>query len=116
MPLRIRLQRVGKKNRPMFRVVVIDSKESVGGKPVDIIGIYDPIKHQGRINFDKYEHWQKLGAIPTDTVKHLYRRLSKNKKLESEIISSISTSQHSDVEGEGKINERTVDYNSEGVS
>ncbi|MCS7228230.1 MAG: 30S ribosomal protein S16 [Endomicrobia bacterium] len=91
MSLRIRLQRVGKKNQPIFRVVVINKKESTKGKPVDIIGIYNPVKHTGTINFEKYEKWIKLGAKPSETVERLYAKMSKNKKTETEILSAIST-------------------------
>lgn len=92
MSLRIRLQRVGKKNRPIFRIVVIEKKQAVKGKPVDILGIYEPIKHTGVLNFDKYQHWIQKGAQPTDAVKRLHIKLSKNKKLDSEILSAITTS------------------------
>lgn len=92
MALRIRLQRVGKKNRPMFRIVVIEKTRPVSGKPVDIIGHYDPIKHNISLNVEKYEHWLKTGASPSETVESLYKKVLKNKKIESEIISALSSS------------------------
>lgn len=92
MSLRIRLQRVGRRNRPVFRIVVIEKREAAKGKPVDILGTYDPIRHTGTLNFDQYQDWLKKGAQPSDTVRRLYVKLSKNKKLDSEILSAISTS------------------------
>lgn len=91
MSLRIRLQRVGKKNRPMFRIVVIERRQAAKGKPVDIIGIYDPVKKTGKLDFEKYERWVKNGAEPSDTMKSLYKRFLKNKEKVNEIISAIST-------------------------
>ncbi|MCS7150824.1 MAG: 30S ribosomal protein S16 [Endomicrobia bacterium] len=91
MALRIRLQRVGKKNRPIFRVVVIEKSRAVSGKPVDTIGDYDPIKHKISLDVQKYEQWLKSGAVPSDTVRGLYKKILKSKKIQDEIISAISS-------------------------
>lgn len=92
MALRIRLQRVGKKNRPMFRIVVTEKTRSVTGEPVEVIGHYDPIKHNISLKIDKYEHWLKSGATPSETVERLYKKVLKTQKIESEIISALSSS------------------------
>ncbi len=92
MAVIIRLQRVGKKNRPMFRIVAIEKSAAAKGKPIEILGIYDPIKKIGQLNFEKYESWIKNGAMVSDTMKSLYKRLLKNKNVEKEIISAISPS------------------------
>ncbi len=67
--LKIRLQRIGRKNDPAFRVVLTDSKNSAkSGKFLEILGAYEPKK--GAITFKKerIEHWMKHGAKATDTV------------------------------------------------
>ncbi|MEN3013923.1 MAG: 30S ribosomal protein S16 [Endomicrobiia bacterium] len=91
MALRIRLQRVGKKNRPIFRICVIERKESVKGKPVEVIGVYDPIKKKVEIDTVKYQQWIKCGASPSDTVEYLIKKVQKDAKIKAEIISTLSS-------------------------
>lgn len=92
MAVVIRLQRVGKRNRPMFRIVAIEKSVAAKGKPIEVLGIYDPIKKNGQLNFEKYESWVKKGALISDSMKSLYKKLMKNKKIENEIVSAISSS------------------------
>ena len=44
MATRIRLKRFGRRNRPFFRVVVMDSRTKRDGKAIEEVGWYDPIK------------------------------------------------------------------------
>lgn len=71
--LRIRLRRVGAKNRPSYRVVVADSRSPRDGRFVDIVGHYSPIDNpeQVTINKDKVTSWLGKGAQPSDTVRRL---------------------------------------------
>ncbi|MCX7910963.1 MAG: 30S ribosomal protein S16 [Endomicrobia bacterium] len=93
MSLRIRLQRVGKKNRPMFRICVIERTKAPKGSPIEIIGIYDPIKKKIQIDLEKYQKWLKNGATPSDTVKSLIKRVQKDQEFKKEIISAISSNE-----------------------
>jgi small subunit ribosomal protein S16 len=95
MAVVIRLQRVGKKNRPMFRIVAIEKSAAAKGKPIEVLGIYDPVKKTGQLNFEKYESWIKKGAQVSDTMKSLYKKLLKKKNVEKEIVTSISSSSSS---------------------
>jgi len=95
MSVVIRLQRVGKKNRPMFSIVAIEKSAAAKGKPIEVLGIYDPIKKTGQLNFEKYESWIKKGAQVSDTMKSLYKKLLKKKNVEKEIVTSISSSSSS---------------------
>jgi|YNPBryunderm2012_1023409.scaffolds.fasta_scaffold84090_2 small subunit ribosomal protein S16 len=95
MAVVIRLQRVGKKNRPMFRIVAIEKSVAAKGKPVEVLGIYDPIKKNGKLNFEKYESWVKNGALVSESMKNIYKRMLKNKKIEKELVSSITSSSSS---------------------
>jgi len=95
MAVVIRLQSVGKKNRPMFRIVAIEKSAAAKGKPIEVLGIYDPIKKTGQLNFEKYESWIKKGAQVSDTMKSLYKKLLKKKNVEKEIVTSISSSSSS---------------------
>ncbi len=95
MAVVIRLQRVGKKNRPMFRIVAIEKSVAAKGKPIEVLGIYDPVKKTGQLNFEKYESWVKNGALVSESMKNIYKRMLKNKKIEKELVSSITSSSSS---------------------
>ena len=71
--LMIRLQRVGRRNDPSFRVVVTDSRNSTkSGKFIEIVGNYDA-RHKDRtqINKERILYWIKNGAKATDTIHNL---------------------------------------------
>ena len=72
--LRIRAQRLGRKNSPFFRLVVIDRKTSLTGSVIDIIGYYDPQKKIFHIEFKKILKWIKSGAKPSQLIATLYPR------------------------------------------
>jgi small subunit ribosomal protein S16 len=76
LALRIRLTRMGAKKRPFYRIVVMDSKRARDGKYLDLVGNYDPMKEplDIKIDKDKATSWMQKGAIPSDTVKQLFRR------------------------------------------
>lgn len=73
MPLRIRLQRFGKKGAPFYHIVVADGRAPRDGKFVEKIGTYDPMKHPAVINLDvdKAVDWMRKGAQPSDTARSL---------------------------------------------
>ena len=73
MSLKIRLSRAGAKKRPVYRVVVADSRSPRDGRFIEKIGFYNPIlpaDHPERIKIDaeRAQHWLKVGAQPTDRV------------------------------------------------
>lgn len=70
--LKIRLQRVGRKNDPSFRVVVTDSrKDSQSGKFVEILGAYDARHGQPALAGERIKHWLAVGAQASGTVHNL---------------------------------------------
>jgi len=76
MAARIRLRRTGTTKRPAYRVVVADSRTSRDGRFVEAIGYYNPLSDPPVIKIDaeKAQAWLKKGALPTNTVRHLFRR------------------------------------------
>lgn len=67
--LKMRLQRIGRKNSPSYRVVVTDSRNAVSrGRNVDHIGSYDPKLGRVVIEKDRATHWLSHGVQPSDTV------------------------------------------------
>ena len=70
--LKIRLQRVGRKNDPSFRVVLTDSKNATrSGKFLEILGSYSARQGEPVINGERVKHWMSVGAKPSDTVHNL---------------------------------------------
>jgi len=74
--LRIKLVKIGKKDRPTWRVVVVEKSKTGKGSVTDYIGSYNPhVKPKDfRVDIEKYDKWVKNGAQPTDTVKRLKGR------------------------------------------
>lgn len=91
MAVKIRLQRVGKKNQPLYRIIAIDENKKLKGKPLEVLGSYNPIKKELKLDSKKYEEWLKRGSIASDTVKSLYKKVIKKEKVTSEIISAITS-------------------------
>ena len=70
--LNIRLQRVGRKNDPSFRVIVTDSKwKPKTGKFLEILGSYDARKGKPVINVERAKHWLSVGAQASGTVHNM---------------------------------------------
>jgi len=68
----MRLQRVGRKNEPAYRVVVVDKRASTKAhKNVDTIGFYNPKLGVIEIDADKAKHWLAHGVQPSDTVHNM---------------------------------------------
>ena len=66
--LRIRLSRVGKKNKAQFRVTVADARRSPTGKFIEILGHYDPHTKEKVLKQERIEYWISKGAKPSATI------------------------------------------------
>lgn len=71
MPVKIRLQRHGKKGKPFFWIVAADSRAKRDGKFLEKIGTYNPNTNPATIdlNLDSAVQWLHNGAQPTDTAR-----------------------------------------------
>ena len=82
--LRIRLFRAGKRNQPFFKIVVIDKKAPPrGGKPLEVLGFYNPLTKERGLKKERIQYWLSVGAQPSDTVWNLLIRegILKGKKI-----------------------------------
>lgn len=71
--LAIRMQRLGRKGHPTYRVVVQDSRQTpTSGKYVALLGSYDPHTKTTTLVKDKAEFYLKNGAQPSDRVVRLF--------------------------------------------
>jgi len=74
MAVRIRMSRVGKTNRPYWRIVAVDSRKKRDGAFLENLGTYDPIKHTLiQLHIDKINKWVKNGAICSNSVLKLIK-------------------------------------------
>jgi small subunit ribosomal protein S16 len=71
MPVKIRLQRHGKKGKPFYWVVAADSRSKRDGKFLEKLGTYNPNTNPATIdlNLDSTVQWLHNGAQPTDTAR-----------------------------------------------
>ena len=74
MPVKIRLQRRGRRKKPFYHIVVADARAPRDGKFIEKLGIYNPMTSPATIDIDRekaYE-WLMNGAQPTDTEERFY--------------------------------------------
>lgn len=77
--LMIRLRRGGAKKKPMYRVVVSDSRKTPSADYLEQVGFYDPNQEppEIRLDLEKIDEWRNQGAGVSDTVKSLILKAKK---------------------------------------
>jgi small subunit ribosomal protein S16 len=83
--VRIRLKRMGRRNRPFYRINAIEKRNQRDGKVLENLGWYDPVardpEKQVSLKTDRIKHWLSRGASATDTVNDL---LAKHEVIDAE--------------------------------
>src|SRR5438874_13579315 len=71
--LMIRLARVGARKQPHYRIVVIEKERARNGRPVEVVGTYNPRTNPATIDMkrDRVEYWVSKGAQMSDRVSKL---------------------------------------------
>jgi small subunit ribosomal protein S16 len=71
--VKIRLKRMGTTKRPVYRLVVADSRSPRDGRFIESIGFYDPLPNPAvvRIDAERVQIWIKRGARPSDSARQL---------------------------------------------
>jgi small subunit ribosomal protein S16 len=79
MAVRIRLKRIGAKNKPAFRIVVADARSPRDGKCIEELGSYLPAKKTDNftLNLERAQYWLSKGAQPSETVASFIRKAAK---------------------------------------
>src|SRR4030042_6330173 len=74
--VKIRLRRVGAKKKPMYRIVVADSRSPRDGAFIEVIGHYNPLTDPETVDIDKEKanKWLAYGARPSGTVARLFSK------------------------------------------
>ena len=73
MAVKLRLKRMGSKQKPFYRIVAADSRSPRDGKFIETVGTYNPIKGKEVVTIDEEKalKWLSMGAQPTDTVRSI---------------------------------------------
>ncbi len=82
--LKVRLQRIGRKNDPSFRAVLTDSKNSTkSGRFLEILGTYNPKAGEAKFDNDRIKHWVSKGAKMSDTIHNflVHQKAIEGKKI-----------------------------------
>ena len=77
MSVKIRLKRFGTRQRPFYRLVVVDSRRPRDGRSIEEVGLYHPIdpeEKQVRLEEERIRDWLKRGAIPSPTVRRILNK------------------------------------------
>ena len=78
MSTKIRLKRIGRRNKPFYRVVVMDSRKKRDGAFIEELGWYNPVAGKSEQDYslkgDRVLYWLNEGAQITDIVHHLFKR------------------------------------------
>ena len=74
--VKIRLRRMGARNRPYYRIVVSDSRLTARAEVLEELGSYDPVVNPPVLALDREraKHWIARGAMVSPTVKSLLER------------------------------------------
>ncbi len=83
MAVKLRLKRMGSKQKPFYRIVAADSRSPRDGKFIETVGTYNPIGTEAevKVNEELALKWLANGAIPTDTVRNLLKDAGIMKKF-----------------------------------
>ncbi len=74
MAVKLRLKRMGAKQKPFYRIVAADSRSPRDGRFIEVIGTYNPVAKDNKnvtLNEELALKWLNNGATPTDTVRSI---------------------------------------------
>ena len=104
MPVKIRLQRHGKKGKPFYWIVAADSRAKRDGKYLEKIGTYNPNTNPATINLDvdSSVKWLQNGAQPTDTARAILSY--KGALLKNHLVGGVRKGALTEEQAEEKFN------------
>lgn len=73
MAVKLRLKRMGSKQKPFYRIVAADARSPRDGRFIETVGTYNPLKNPTEIKVDEEKAltWLNNGAQPTDTIRSI---------------------------------------------
>lgn len=89
------MKMMGRKHRPYFRIVAIDSRQPRDGRVIEELGTYDPMIKETdsrvRLLASRCKYWMSVGALPSERVEMLFKKyLPKFEKLEAEAVAPVA--------------------------
>ncbi len=84
MSVKIRMARIGRRKAPYYRIVVADSHRARDGRFIEILGRYQPLQKEERqfaVDEERALRWLTVGAIPSDTVRSVFRKMGIMRKF-----------------------------------
>ena len=73
--VRIRMQRTGRKNRPFYRIQVLDKRVRRDGAAIEQVGWFNPLERDAakalNLNEERLKYWLSVGAQPSDTIRDM---------------------------------------------
>ena len=104
MPVKIRLQRHGKKGKPYYWIVAADARAKRDGKYLEKLGSYNPNTNPATVelNVDGAVKWLQNGAQPTDTAKNLLSY--KGALLKNHLVGGVRKGALTEEQAEEKFN------------
>ena len=72
--IKLRLKRYGRKQRPCYRIVAMDSRVKRDGRSIEELGFYNPMTDETHLKFQRIIERLKEGAQPTETVRNIFTR------------------------------------------
>jgi len=116
MPVKIRLQRHGKKGKPFFWIVAADARSKRDGKYLEKLGTYNPNTNPATINLDidGSVKWLENGAQPTDTARALlgYKGVMLKKHLKGGVTKGALTEEQAEAKFNAWVEEKDAKINS----
>jgi small subunit ribosomal protein S16 len=89
MAVKLRLMRLGRRNRAFFRINAVESATPRNGKILEKVGHYDPLEKdpakQIVLNHERTQYWLDKGAVPTETVAQILSKQGVTKEYAEEI-------------------------------
>ena len=78
MAVKLRLKRMGRSNRPFYRINAVDSRSPRDGRVIEELGYFDPVNKDSGKQFvaklDRCQYWLDQGAIPSETVSSMLKK------------------------------------------
>ncbi|MRI00673.1 30S ribosomal protein S16 [Kriegella sp. EG-1] len=104
MPVKIRLQRHGKKGKPFYWIVAADARSKRDGKYLEKLGTYNPNTNPATIDLsiDNSVKWLQNGAQPTDTAKAILSY--KGVMMKKHLLGGVAKGAFSEEQAEEKFN------------
>ncbi len=76
--VKLRLKRMGRRNRAFFRLCAFDAREERDGRSIEQLGTYDPMEKDEEkkvvLKRERIEYWLSVGAQPTETVASILKK------------------------------------------